>query len=223
MDGGRHGQGEVAEACAFFCAVLVFLWLLAIPVPWTGVVLLLAVVISWRRRSLTLASLGLGWKELRCSVRSWSLLWAVCILLFVVLGHRILFRLSVLEQGCVYFAWSAAQQVVYQSMTYMPLRSSLRSRGLAAGLSGLAFALVHAPNPVLVPGTFVWGTVSSLLFERCRTVWGLALMQVMLASMLLWTTPAEMNHGFRIGPYYYETHSQKTGGATFAPPIELPR
>jgi hypothetical protein len=105
----------------------------------------------------------------------------------------------------------------------MPLRKNLRSLALAAGLAGLAFAAAHAPNPILLPATFVWGIASSLLFERCRTVWGLALMQVMLASMLLWTTPAEMNHGFRIGPYYYETHSQKTGGATFAPPIELPR
>jgi hypothetical protein len=223
MGGGEQDRGDLAEAITFFCAVLLFLWFLARPLPWTGVVLVAAVVLSWRRRSLTAASLGLGWKELCCSVRSWSGLWVVSIVLFVALGYRVVFRLPALEQGCVYFAWGAVQQVVYQSMMYMPLRNNLRSRGLAAGLSGLAFALMHVPNPVLVAGTFVWGVVACLLFERCRTVWGLALMQVMLSSMLLWVTPAELNRNFRIGPYYYEIHSQKAPGATFAPPIETRR
>jgi membrane protease YdiL (CAAX protease family) len=143
--------------------------------------------------------------------------------LFVALGHRVLFRLAALEQGCVYFAWAAVQQVVYQSMTYMPFRNNLRSRGLAAGLSGLAFALAHLPNPVLVAGTLVWGVAASLLFERCRSVWGLALIQVMLSSMLLWVTPAELSRDFHIGPYYYEIHSRKAPGARFAPPIATPR
>jgi hypothetical protein len=223
MGGGKRNRGDMAEAVAFFCAVLLFLWFLARPLPWTGVGLLVAVVFSWRRRALTAGSLGLGWKELCHSVRSWSVLWVFAVVLFVALGHRVLFRLPALEQGCVYFAWAAAQQVVYQSMMYMPLRNNLRSRGLAAGLSGLAFALVHVPNPVLVAGTLVWGVGACLLFERCRSVWGLALMQVMLSSMLFWVTPAELNRNFRIGPYYYEIHSQKAPGATFAPPIETPR
>ncbi len=209
---------EIAEAFTFFCAVLLFLWFLAIPLPWTGGLLLVAIGISWRRRSLGWASLGLGWKELRCSARRWSVLWIVCTLLFVVLGHRTLFSLPRLEGGLVYFVWSAAQQVVYQSMIFMPLRKNLRSLALAAGIAGFAFAAVHAPNPILVPATLVWGIASSLLFERCRTVWGLALMQVMLSSMLMWVTPAELHHNFRIGPYYY-----KTLGPAFAPPIDGPR
>jgi len=208
----------LAEAVAFFLALLLFLWFLARPLPWTGVLLAAAVVLSWRRRALTVAALGLGWKELRRSVPSWSLLWVFSIVLFVALGHRVLFRLAALEQGCVYFAWAAVQQVVYQSMMYMPLTNNLRSRRLAAGLSGLAFALMHVPNPVLVAGTFVWGVVACLLFERRRSVWGLALMQMMLSSMLFWSTPKELNRDFRIGPYYYETPSK-----TLAPPVGTPR
>jgi hypothetical protein len=217
-DDGKHGMSEIAEAFTFFCAVLLFLWFLVIPLPWTGALLLLAIGLSWRRRSLGWASLGLGWKELCCSARRWSVLWIVCTLLFVALGYRILFSLSMLEGGLVYFAWSAVQQVVYQSMIFMPLRKNLRSLALAAGLAGLAFAAAHAPNPILLPATFVWGIASSLLFERCRTVWGLALMQVMLASMLMWVTPPELHRNFKIGPYYHQTL-----GATFAPPIARPR
>ncbi len=70
----------------------------------------------------------------------------------------------------MYFVWGAAQQVVYQSMTCLPLRNYLKSRGLAAGLAGIAFPIMHVANPILVPATYVWGVVSSLLFERCRTV-----------------------------------------------------
>ena len=80
---------------------------------------------------------------------------------------------------------------------------------------------MHFPNPILVPATFVWGVASSLLFERCRTVWGLALLQTMLASTLFWITPLELNRNFQIGPYYYQVHSPHAPGATFAPPISI--
>jgi len=208
---------EIAEAFAFFCAVLLFLWFLVIPAPWTGVLFPLAVGLSWRRRSLNWTSLGLGWRELRSSFRRWRVLWIVCTLLFLVLGYHFRLRPSMLERGLIYFVWSAVQQVVYQSMMFMPLRKNLRSLALAAGLAGLAFAAVHAPNPILVPATFAWGIASCLLFERCRTVWGLALMQFMLSSMLLWVTPVQLNHNFRIGPRYYQTLKPPFGG----PPGQL--
>jgi len=211
-------MGGVAEVCAFLGAVLAYLWFLVIPLPWAGVVLLAAVGFSWRRRALRVTALGLGWREFIASFAAWRWLWIVCTLLFVALGYRFVFRWSALEGGLIYLAWSVAQQVVYQSMTYMPLRLHLRRVAPAAGLAGLAFALVHAPNPVLLPATLVWGAASSLLFERCRSVWGLALLQVMLSSVLMWVTPPALHHGFRIGPYYY---MDSTG--TFAPPIETPR
>jgi hypothetical protein len=193
---------EIAEAIAFFLALLAYLWWLVIPLPWSGVLVLLAVAVSWRRRSLTPKSLGLGWEEFRASGRRWGVVWIFSVSLFLLLGYRSLFSPAALTHGAVYFAWGAAQQVVYQSMTYLPLRDNLKSRRLAAGLAGAAFSIMHVPNPVLVPATFVWGVASCLLFERCRTVWGLALLQTMLASTLFWITPLELNRNFQIGPYF---------------------
>src|SRR5512132_1204703 len=72
---GQRRVSEVAEAAAFFLAVLAYLWLLVIPLPWSGVLVLLAVAISWRRRSLTPISLGLGWEAFRASGRRWSVVW----------------------------------------------------------------------------------------------------------------------------------------------------
>jgi hypothetical protein len=204
---GQRRVSEIAEAIAFVLALLVYLWLLAIPLPWLGVLVLLAVAVSWRRRSLTSKSLGLGWKELRASGRRWGVVWIFSVSLFLILGYRSLFSFAALTHGAVYFAWGAAQQVVYQSMTYLPLRDNLKSRRLAAVLAGVAFSIMHVPNPILVPATYVWGVASSLLFERCRTVWGLALLQTMLSSTLFWITPRELNRDFQIGPYYYEMHS----------------
>jgi len=215
---GNRNRFEVVEAIGFFLAVLAYLWFFLIPLPWTGVALLLVVAASWWQRSQTVESLGLGWRALGDSVRQWGPLWVICILPFLFFGYRTLFRLPTLERGLVYFAWSAAQQVVYQSMMYLPLRGGLRSARLAAALAGVAFALVHAPNPILVPATLLWGIASSLLFERCRSVWGLALLQVMLSSMLMWVTPPGLHRGFTIGPFYHQPPP-----VPFAPPIMMDR
>jgi hypothetical protein len=217
----RRRVSEIAEAIAFFLALLAYLWLLVIPLPWSGVLVLLAVAVSWRRRSLTPKSLGLGWDEFRASGRRWGVVWIVSVSVFLILGYRGLFNLASLKHGAVYFAWAAAQQVVYQSMTYLPLRDNLKSRRLAAGLAGVAFAIMHFPNPILVPATYVWGVASSLLFERCRTVWGLALLQTMLSSTLFWIAPLELSRNFRIGPYYYEAHSPQAPHGAFAPPVSI--
>lgn len=86
-------------------------------------------------------------------------------------------------------------------MIYLPLRESV-SKGRAAFLTGIIFAAVHWPNPVLVAGTFGWGVASALLFERWRSIWALGLAQVPLSSLLLAVTPGSWNHGFHIGPFY---------------------
>lgn len=220
----REGRvSDFAEAAAFFVAVLAYLWLLVIPLPWTGLLLLAAVALSWRRRSLTVQELGLSRRALSSCWRSWAPLWILSAALVLALGCGRLFQLRTVSDGAAYFAWSALQQVVYQSMTYLPLRDSLASRRRAAALAGLAFAAVHAPNPILVPATFVWGTLSSLLFERCRSVWGLALLQTMLSSVLLWVAPPELSRSFRVGPYYFLEGAGRLDGEHWMPPVWIER
>jgi hypothetical protein len=182
--------------------MLAYLWLLATPLPWTGILLAAAVVASWRRRGLTLKPLGLGWGEFVDSWRRWSVVWVLGAAVLPILGGHGQLNLAALRHAVLPFAWAAAQQMVYQSMAYLPLRENLRSRGAAAGLAGVAFAVMHIPNPVLVPATYVWGVASSLLFEQCRSVWGLAFLQTVFSAALFWVTPMEWNHNFRIGPYY---------------------
>lgn len=210
---------DAAEAAAFFVAVLAYLWLLAIPAPWSIVLLIGAVFHSWRRRKLRAVDLGLTWRQFAACWRQWSWLWVPAFACFVVLGGHRLWQVRALADGAAYFAWSAVQMAVYQSMTYLPLRGSLKNHRLAGVLAGVAFALVHAPNPVLIPATLVWGAAASLLFERCRSVWGLALLQTLFSSMLLWLAPPELSRSFRIGPYYFRSRSGAPEPGSMVPPV----
>jgi membrane protease YdiL (CAAX protease family) len=64
-----------------------------------------------------------------------------------------------------YACWCVFQQLLLQNMTYRRLRSGLGASWSTLSIAGAMFALAHIPNPILVPATFVWGTVSARLFE----------------------------------------------------------
>ena len=193
---------ELVSAFLIFLATVAYIWLAAARAPWLVVVPAGLVVLHWYRRRETVDSLGLRWKDFVRSFRSWRVVWIACIVVFIAFGWTKVAHAEMIGRGAVYFCWCAIQQLIYQSVTYRPIRDAMKSPWMAAPIAGIAFAAVHAPNPVLMAGTLAWGVLSSLLFERCRSIWGLAALQVMLSSMLLWATPYSLNRGFRIGPFY---------------------
>ena len=65
------------------------------------------------------------------------------------------------------------------------------------------FAAAHIPNPILVPATFLWGTVSTRLFEARPSVPVLGVTQALLSAMLYVVTPVALNGQFRVGPGYW--------------------
>ena len=65
------------------------------------------------------------------------------------------------------------------------------------------FAAAHIPNPILVPATFLWGTVSTRLFEARPSVPVLGVTQALLSAMLYVLTPVALNGQFRVGPGYW--------------------
>lgn len=190
------------EALAFLLAALAYLWFLLKPHPATGLLLAIPIILSWRAHRRSACDLGLDPRAFYRSFSRWRALWIVSTALLLILGWPILLELHTLERGALYFVWCSAQQIVLQSMIYLPLRQAFQRPMPAVLLAALAFCVIHAPNPVLLPATLAWGAASCLLFERLPTVWGLALLQVMLSSLLLWLTPYSLNHGFRIGPIY---------------------
>lgn len=205
---GNTNRSELLLSAAIAITTAAYIWLLASRAPWTVVFPIALVLLLWRKQSQTLDSLGLRFSAFILSLRRWRVLWIPTVSLFLILGWHIVFHFNILLlRGCLYFAWCFVQQLIYQSVVYTVLRKTLKQRWAAALISGFVFALLHIPNPVLMVGTLVWGVVSSVLYEDCRTALGLALLQVMFSSMLMWLTPLQLHHRFRVGPSYYLLHT----------------
>ena len=88
-------------------------------------------------------------------------------------------------------------------MAYRRLRDGLGASWKTSGIAGAMFAAAHIPNPILVPATFLWGTVSTRLFEARPSVPVLGLTQALLSAMLYVITPVALNGQFRVGPGYW--------------------
>ncbi len=194
----------IAEAAAFFAGVMIYIWWLQAIAPYTVVFLLLAMVFSFRQHSETVTSLGLGFRVFRRTLERWWIVWVLLIPTIAWLGwYRLKIPGAVLH-GALYFFWCILQQLAYQKMVFDRLRERIHWPGRTRAVSGLLFAIVHVPNPVLVPATFFWGTLSSYLFERTSSVIALGCAQFLLSSLLYLITPLAWNHGFRVGPDYFE-------------------
>lgn len=102
-----------------------------------------------------------------------------------------------------YFGFCIFQQIVLNSLITNRLLELSSRIWLAAVLAGIVFAIVHWPNPVLVPLTFVGGAAMAWLFARERNILPLAAGQVVLSLLIWWAFPLSWHHGLRVGPGYY--------------------
>jgi hypothetical protein len=102
-----------------------------------------------------------------------------------------------------YFAFCVLQEVGLQSFLMNRLLAALGKPFPAALVAGALFAVTHWPNPVLMPLTFIGGTMLCWLFARERNIIPLAIGQAILGSILWWAIPVALHHGMRVGPGYY--------------------
>jgi len=102
-----------------------------------------------------------------------------------------------------YFAFCLLQQIGLQSLTMNRLLAGLRSPEAAALAAGVLFGALHWPNPVLVPLTFIGGTIMCWLFTRDRNILPLVLGQAILGGLVWWAFPLAWHHSMRVGPGYY--------------------
>lgn len=114
-----------------------------------------------------------------------------------------------------YLAFCVLQQVALNSLfqnrmlalfhdgPQAPNTSSVQREWAASLLTGVIFAACHWPNPVLVPLTFVGGTVMAWMFPRQRNIIPLAIGQAILGSLIFWAFPVAWHHHLRVGPGYF--------------------
>lgn len=200
----QRNHRSILEVLLFTGGVVAYLWLRtwpwAIVIP---VVLLVATALAFRARSEGVDSLGLNLRLFVRSLTEWRVWYLASLVGLVIIGGERLLLPGLLYRGFRYFLWCVVQQVLYQNMVAKPMLGACKTPARACGAAAALFAAVHAPNPVLIPATFVWGGLSCRMFVRLRSAVGLALLQTLLSSLLYWITPLAWHRGFRVGIGYF--------------------
>jgi len=201
--GVLRSAAGLAEAFGFTAVVLADIWYLRPNSAWWDLLPLACVTVSMFAHRETLTSLGLSGAEFVAAVRSWRIPLIAAVIAAIagcILEGRPWFLLF---RGFLYFLWCVLQQFVLQNMIYRRVRDATGSVWSACVLAGILFAAAHVPNPVLVPATLLWGIAAARLFESRPSIIALALLQTTLSALLLWLTPDDWSHQFRIGPGYW--------------------
>jgi hypothetical protein len=201
--GALRSGVRLAEAFGFAAVVVTDIWFLRPTSAWWDVLPAAFAIVSCIAHRETLESLGLSARELLAALRAWR--FPLLAAATAAIGGCFLtgqpWRL--LYRGCLYFLWCVLQQFLLQNMIYRKLRDAAGASWSAWILAGVLFGATHVPNPVLVPATLLWGAVSSRLFEHRAAIVPIALLQTLLSALLLWLTPADWSHQFRVGPGYW--------------------
>ncbi|MFZ0739852.1 MAG: CPBP family glutamic-type intramembrane protease [Candidatus Acidiferrales bacterium] len=189
--------------------ILVFIWRLQFSAPYSWVVFAVWLIVSFALHRDTPKTLGWRADNLGRATRNAAIALVVMALgLFVIgmiLGRplRVPHYLISVRRLWSYFAFCVLQEVALNSLLMNRIEFLVKRRWLAATLTGVIFAACHWPNPVLVPLTFIGGTVMAWLFAQERNIVPLAIMQMLLGTLAWWAFPVAWHHHLRVGPGYY--------------------
>lgn len=199
-DAARH----LAEAFAFSFLVIAYIWLRPLWWSWSLLIPLSLVAFSFLWHSETAESLGLSLRALVSAVIAWRWWLASCLAsMLALVWIETTTSMHLVYRWCGYACWCVLQQLLFQNMAYRRLRDGLGASWKTSSIAGAMFAAAHLPNPILVPATFLWGTVSTRMFESRPSVPVLGVTQALLSAMLYVITPVALNGQFRVGPGYF--------------------
>jgi Type II CAAX prenyl endopeptidase Rce1-like len=189
--------------------ILAFIWRLQYTTNWAWLGFFVWIIASFAiHRDMPMT---LGWRadNLWPATKRAAAVFAILALALVVTGIALRApwhvppHLIKLDRLWSYFAFCVLQQVALNSLLMNRMLSLVSRRWLAAALTGIIFAACHWPNPVLVPITFIGGTVMAWLFASERNIIPLAIMQVLLGTLAWWAFPLAWHHHLRVGPGYF--------------------
>lgn len=199
----------LVEALAFSAYIGWYIWQLQDRFRLAWLVLALWLVTSFLGHGDTLHSLGWRASNLPRAIKQSAMLFLPCVAglvivgLFLGAGRRPIFPLLVPRHFFGYMGFCVLQQIGLNSFVTNRLLSATNNRACAAVLAGALFALLHWPNPVLVPLTGIGGTLMSWLFAKERNILSLAVWQAVLGTLVWWAFPVAWHHAMRVGPGFY--------------------
>lgn len=101
--------------------------------------------------------------------------------------------------------WALIQQFAMQGYVANRLEIVCQKRWLTAFLTGGLFAIAHYPNPILMPGTFILGSVGAYFFLKARNLYLLAIVHSILGTAVKYLLAYDLlDHSMRVGPGFWE-------------------
>ena len=200
----------LVEALGFAGFLGAYIWKLQLAAPWTWWVIVVWLVASFVARRDTPKTMGWRGDNLWRAAKRAGLFFGVSSLLILAAGlflgmvQRRPEHLVEMRRFGGYLAFCLLQQVGLNSLVMNRLLAAFEKAEPAALVAGVVFALLHWPNPVLVPLTFVGGVGMAWLFAKERNILVLALGQAILGALVWWAFPLAWHHSMRVGPGYGE-------------------
>jgi hypothetical protein len=209
MTPGAKRALALVDVVGFPIFILAFIWRLQFTTNWAWLGFVVWMIASFAIHRDTPRTLGWRADNLWSATKRAAVVFAILASALLLTG--ILLRapwhlpehLIKLNRLWSYFAFCVLQQVALNSLLMNRMIFLVSRRWLAAALTGVIFAACHWPNPVLVPITFVGGTVMAWLFARERNIVPLAVMQALLGTLAWWAFPLAWHHHLRVGPGYF--------------------
>ena len=200
------------EALAFATLLAWYIWRMQTASLRSWTLLLAWLILSFLLHRDTPKTMGWRADNLRSATfRAFWFFFPAALLLGVVglcLGmfHRVPAHLMDPQRFTGYLSFCLLQQAALNSYLTNRLLVALESRTTASLVAGILFALLHWPNPVLVPLTLIGGAAMAWLFARERNILPLTLGQTILGALVWWAFPVLWHHSMRVGPGYYTFH-----------------
>ena len=200
------------EAFAFTAYVAWYIWQLQAALWYSWMVFALWLVVSFLLNKDTPQSLGWRADNLWNATKRSAMVFLPCILVILVVGlflggsQRLIHPLLVPKHFFSYMAFCLIQQVGLNSLVTNRLLAAMKSPLRVSLVAGTLFALLHWPNPVLVPVTWIGGILMSWLFAKERNILPLTFWQGILGTLVWWAFPAAWHHAMRVGPGFYHFH-----------------
>ena len=101
------------------------------------------------------------------------------------------------------FVWGAMQQYALQAFINRRAQIIWGRGGRSILVVAAIFGLLHLPNLPLTLATLAAGLLWAAVYQRTPNLIALALSHSLMTVVLLWTVPAALLHGLRVGFNYY--------------------
>lgn len=206
-----HPRGEILLV---FAMVESAIWLgnISKPLSWLlGIFSLLAVIYHWLKNFDGLKNIFYPLKVQKIIYGEMYVAFltsGTAILVIGLLCNPLLFSRADLAKrfavSVLFYLGNALWQQVLLNGYFLPkLEQALENPAKAIPAIGILFALVHLPNPVLVPVTMVGGMLSVYFFQKTRNIYILIIAHAILAVSVMYLFPESWHHHLRIGPGFF--------------------